>query len=46
MLETKGADLKNYFNVSGIIIYDPTVTDIFTSDEAPTAQFVKANQNR
>ncbi len=45
MLNTTGDDFEKYFNVTGILIYDPILGDRVLSDEAPTMDFVNGNRN-
>lgn len=45
MLNTTGAAHSDYFNVTGILIYDPILGDRAVGDSAPVADFVKANAN-
>lgn len=45
MLNQTGQEFDSYFNVSGILIYDPSLGDNGVVDNAPVVDFVNANRN-
>ncbi|KIW42890.1 uncharacterized protein PV06_06394 [Exophiala oligosperma] len=45
MLNTTGKNASDYYNVTGILIYDPILGDRTLGDNAPVIEFVNANKN-
>lgn len=45
MLNTTGEDFGSYYNVSGILIYDPILGDREVSTNAAMVDYVLANKN-
>ena len=45
MLNTTEKEFESYYNVTGILIYDPILGDEAVTTSAPVADFVMANKN-
>ncbi|KAK7887936.1 hypothetical protein LTR67_009330 [Exophiala xenobiotica] len=45
MLNKTGKEFESYYNVTGILIYDPILGDEAVTTNAPVADFVMANKN-
>jgi carboxypeptidase D len=45
MLNQTGPDFASYYNVSGILIYDPILGDSSVAENAPVVNFVTENRN-
>ncbi|KIW12899.1 hypothetical protein PV08_08086 [Exophiala spinifera] len=45
MLNTTGEEATDYYNVTGILIYDPILGDRTLGDAAPAVEFINANKN-